>query len=126
MTNLTPLKIFNAHEALRKLCDLAEETTTERYGAVGETEREYLRILEVLPPKPTLTMDNFFWTNTNHYLAEAKDNNGETVIMVGPCSTDSIYCIAPQRVQTKLFPIPSACLTPTGKRYSLKEISSDY
>lgn len=67
------------------------------------------------------TMAEIEWDDDKHYLAEAMDRFGTTVLMLGETDGGNIRCIVPvKRLHEQLTPPDN--LTPTGKRYELKEM----
>lgn len=113
MTNPTRQEIISAHEALETLCVRASEETPA-YAMKS-------LILAALPPKPQPTMAEVEWEDDLHYLAEAMDRFGTTVLMLGETGGGNIRCIVPvRRLHEQLTPPDN--LTPTGKRYTLTEV----
>lgn len=120
MTNPTRQEIINAHEALEDMHHIARKTT-EKWDEEGLTDFWKSLILRALPPLPRPTMAEVEWEDDLHYLAEATDRFGTTVLMLGETSGGNIRCIAPaKRLHEQLTPPDN--LTPTGKRYKLTEV----
>lgn len=120
MPNPTRAQILNAHEALEELKNVALSAA----DFCGDTEK-YLawksEIIAALPPKPRPTMAEVEWDDDKHYLAEAMDRFGTTVLMLGETDGGNIRCIVPvKRLHEQLTPPDN--LTPTGKRYTITEV----
>ena len=120
MPNPTRAQILNAHEALEELKNVALSAA----DFCGDTEK-YLawksEIIAALPPKPQPTMAEIEWDNDKHYLAEAEHPGWGKVIMLGICEEKLIDVFIPHLRESNCI-VPRGNLTPTGKRYELKEV----
>lgn len=121
MPELTREEILDAHNALGELRDLAEELAVTD-GEVQQTRKYHASILAALPPKPKPTMAEVVWDDGKHYLAEAEHPTFGKVIMLSPNAYELIDFIAPERYASRFKDTHPANLTPTGKRYELKEV----
>lgn len=75
----------------------------------------------ILSHIPAPTMAEVEWDDEKHYLAEAMDRFGTTVLMLGETDGGNIRCIVPvKRLHEQLTPPDN--LTLTGKRYTLTEV----
>lgn len=124
MPNLTRQEVIAAHEALEDLDD------TARNSAKDQDDKDLCelwkkRILSALPPRPQPTMDDVEWDDDKHCLAEAKLDGGSKVIMLGeePDGTISVFHPGPVRYRGGTV-IPDY-LTPTGRKFTLKEANNE-
>ena len=121
MPNPTRAQILNAHEALEELKNVALSAA----DFCGDTEK-YLawksEIIAVLPPKPRPTMAEVEWDDDKHYLAEAESDIFGTVIMLSKNEDGHIEFFVPKEKSSRTDESLTRTLTPTGKRYELKEI----
>ena len=120
MPNPTRAQILNAHEALEELKNVALNAA----DFCGDTEK-YLawksEIIAALPPKPQPTMAEVEWDDDKHYLAEAESHKLGKVVMLRKTGGLIEFTMKPYTPQTKGAIWPEN-LTPTGKRYELKEV----
>lgn len=125
MSDPSRRQIIEAYEALEELRDSAREQA----GLVADAK--YDTILEALPSKPELTMADIEWDDDKHYLAEAEHSFFGKVIMLGegPLS-GCIRITSVKNENVSKMPmlwqsVEPESLTPTGKRYALKEEQSN-
>lgn len=121
MPNPTRQEIINAYEALSNLAAFASryaEDMVEMNQTLGWNET----IKAALPPKPQPTMAEIKWDDDKHYLAEADHATTRKVIMLHPTSDGKIECLNKWDGLYRIYWFTPAYLTPTGKRYALKEI----
>ena len=117
MTKPTRQDIINARAALRNLRDSAMDWA----GFIAD--EQYNLVLAALPPVPELTMADIEWNNDEHYFAEATHPDFGNVIMLGPGPVSGDIRITRHRKHGNLWQLVEPdTLTPTGKRYTLKEI----
>ena len=125
MTNPTRQEIIDAHNALDGLEYTAQNT------AKDEAEERFIEarkalILKALPPKPQPTMAEVEWDDDEHYLAEAEHPGWGKVIMLGMTPDSKVVRTFTKKDGAFHFPsVPPKSLTPTGKRYTLTEVSND-
>lgn len=115
MANPSRRQIIEAYEALEELRDGARE----RIGLTAESK--YDAILAALPPKPQPTMAGVEWDDELHYLAEAEHDVYGQVIMLASDVDGLIEFFIPARRDFRCDTDRPCNLTPTGKRYALKE-----
>ena len=121
MTQSTRQEIIDAYTAVTTLARLAEEFTPVRVEEHKEINDLHLAVRAVLPPLPQPTMAEVEWDDEKHYLAEAMDRFGTTVLMLGETDGGNIRCIVPvKRLHEQLTPPDN--LTPTGRLYTLTEV----
>lgn len=111
MPNPTRQEIIDAHDALESLCK-----------RLPGTRRAEMAILAALPPKPQPTMDEIEWDDELHYLAEAETGKGLKAIMLHPVPDMGILCLHKAYGTHRTYYFKTDYLTPTGKRYELKEV----
>ena len=75
----------------------------------------------ILANTPAPTMAEVEWDNDKHYLAEAEHPGWGKVIMLGICEEKLIDVFIPHLRESNCI-VPRGNLTPTGKRYELKEV----
>lgn len=117
MSNPTRQEIVKAHEALTHLIDYDLADAYTEAEAEEVYEREQL-IRKFLPPIPQPTMAEVVWDDAEHYLAEAENENGDAVIMLGKDASGRINIVGKGFVGS----VYTNLLTPTGKRYTLTEV----
>lgn len=124
MPNLTRQEVIAAHEALEDLDDTARNLAKDQDDK-DLCELWKKRILSALPPRPQPTMDDVEWDDDKHCLAEAKLDGGSKVIMLGeePDGTISVFHPGPVRYRGGTV-IPDY-LTPTGRKFTLKEANNE-
>ena len=122
MSNPTRQEIIDAHNALKKLGHMAwngsEDMYDKRLCALWKKQ-----ILAALPPKPRPTMAEVEWDDEQHCLREAEHPEYGKVIMLSHidyCNQIAVLWSGSRRF-IDLCVVPED-LTPTGKRYELKEI----
>ena len=124
MPNLTRQEVIAAHEALEELddtaCNLVEDQDDKDLWELWKK-----RILAALPPRPQSTMAEVEWDDDKHCLAEAKLDGGSKIIMLGeePDGTISVFHPGPVRYRGGTV-IPDY-LTPTGRKFALKEANNE-
>lgn len=124
MPNPTRQEIVAAYEALEDLddtaCNLVEDQDDKDLWELWKK-----RILAALPPRPQPTMAEVAWDDDKHCLAEAKLDGGSKVIMLGeePDGTISVFHPGPVRYRGGTV-IPDY-LTPTGRKFALKEANNE-
>lgn len=112
-------KIIEAYEALEKLRDSAREQS----GIIADGQ--YKDILEALPPKPKLTMADVEWNDDNHSLTEAiHPNYGNVPMLAQHYFNDDIGILIKEEDGLDLLYVAPETLTPTGRKYELKEINN--
>lgn len=115
MPNPTRQQIINAHEELEKLCQRLPATR-----AAKET------ILRALPPKPQPTMAEVEWDGDKHRLAEAEHSDyGEVIMLNRSLNTGNVRILLNEYGEFRMAYALPQNLTPTGKRYTLTEITND-
>lgn len=114
MSTPTRQEIIDAHEALEELCK-------HLYG----TRYAKLAILKVLPPLPQKTMAEVEWDDDKHYLAEAHSISGLKVVMLHRVTDSQILCLGRGDVTHWTYYCNPEDLTPTGRKYELKEKNND-
>ena len=121
MSNPTRQEIIDAHNALKKLGHMAwngsEDMYDKRLCALWKKQ-----ILAALPPLPQPTMAEVEWDGDKHYLAEAEHDSLGKVVMIHPAPETRIRCLRKGYGPYRVYNLIPAHLTPTGKRYELKEI----
>lgn len=124
MPNLTRQEVIAAHEALEELDDTARNLAKDQDDK-DLCELWKKRILAALPPCPQPTMDDVEWDDDKHCLAEAKLDGGSKIIMLGeePDGTISVFHPGPVRYRGGTV-IPDY-LTPTGRKFALKEANNE-
>lgn len=124
MPNPTRQEIVAAYEALEELddtaCNLVEDQDDKDLWELWKK-----RILAALPPRPQSTMAEVEWDDDKHCLAEAKLDGGSKIIMLGeePDGTISVFHPGPVRYRGGTV-IPDY-LTPTGRKFALKEANNE-
>jgi len=124
MPNPTRQEIVAAYEALEELddtaCNLVEDQDDKDLCELWKK-----RILAALPPRPQSTMAEVEWDDDKHCLAEAKLDGGSKIIMLGeePDGTISVFHPGPVRYRGGTV-IPDY-LTPTGRKFALKEANNE-
>lgn len=124
MPNPTRQEIVAAYEALEDLddtaCNLVEDQDDKDLWELWKK-----RILAALPPRPQPTMAEVEWDDDKHCLAEAKLDGGSKIIMLGeePDGTISVFHPGPVRYRGGTV-IPDY-LTPTGRKFALKEANNE-
>lgn len=124
MPNPTRQEIIAAYEALEELddtaCNLVEDQDDKDLCELWKK-----LILAALPPRPQPTMAEIEWDDDKHCLAEAKLDGGSKVIMLGeePDGTISVFHPGPVRYRGGTV-IPDY-LTPTGRKFALKEANNE-
>lgn len=124
MPNPTRQEILEAHEALEELKNVALSAA----DFCGDTEKFLMwknEILKALPPKPQPTMAEIEWDDEKHYLAEATSDQFGRVIMLRKGKEGYIEFIVPGEPECGTLVAYTEYLTPTGRRYTLKEIDND-
>ena len=124
MPNPTRQDIINAHDSLEELKCAALKSA----DFCGDTDHFLMckdEILKALPPRPQPTMAEIEWNDDKHCLAEAKLDGGSKVIMLGeePDGTISVFHPGPVRYRGGTV-IPDY-LTPTGRKFALKEANNE-
>lgn len=119
MSNPTRKEIIAMHRSLNRLCDLASET-----AAVPARINEKV-VRDALPPLPKLTMDEIEWSDSEHYLAEADHDKYGNVIMLGTDELGLIDIFKSPLFTKRSVSVEPETLTPTGRRYALKEIENE-
>ena len=122
MPNPARQEFIDAHNALKKLGHMAwngsEDMYDKRLCALWKKQ-----ILAALPPKPRPTMAEVEWGDDKHYLAEAEHSAWGKVIMLNKAFTSGdIRALINEDGAISIGCITPKYLTPTGKRYELKEI----
>ena len=121
MSNPTRAQILNAHEALEELKNVALSAA----DFCGDTEK-YLawksEIIAALPPRPQPTMAEVEWDDDEHHLVEAEHDSLGKVVMLHPAPDTRIRCLRKWYGPYRVYSLIPAHLTPTGKRYDLKEV----
>lgn len=119
MANPSRRQIIEAYEALEELRDSAREQ-------IGLTaDAKYDTILEVLPSKPELTMADVEWNDDNHSLTEAiHPNYGNVPMLAQHYFNDDIGILIKEEDGLDLLYVAPETLTPTGRKYELKEINN--
>lgn len=120
MTNPTRQEIVNAHKALEDLKNVALNSAHFCSDTVLYTKWQK-QILAALPPKPQPTMAGVEWDDELHYLAEAEHDVYGQVIMLASDVDGLIEFFIPARRDFRCDTDRPCNLTPTGKRYALKE-----
>lgn len=118
MSEPTHQEILDAHNALVRMgvrLKARVKTNEHSIHCLQDT------ILKALPPKPRLTMAEIEWDDDVHYLAEAENENGDAVIMLGKDASGRINIAGKGFVGS----VYANLLTPTGKRYALTEVQDD-
>ena len=121
MSDPTREEIINAHKALEDLKNVAINATDFYSDAVLYTQWKK-QILAALPPCPQPTMAETQWDEDKHYLAEAKHDVHDQVIMLGLDAGGLIEFIIPSLRDYKRDADQPDTLTPTGNRYVLTEV----
>lgn len=121
MPSPTRQEIIDAHDALEEFYNSA---CALNWGSSHEREEDWhSAIFKLLPPKPTPNMADTCWQNERHYLAEAETENGDKVVMLSQ-EENSIMCIQPSNAEGVVVEVPRRDITPTGRKYQLKEIEN--
>lgn len=115
MTTPTREEIIDAHDALTSLLKIASRTST----ASAIINEKVVRA--ALPPKPRPTMAEVEWDADKHYLAEAETRELGKVVMLRKTGGLIEFTMKPYTPHTKGSIWPEK-LTPTGRRYTLKEV----
>ena len=118
MTNPTRQEIIDAHEALEKLKDRALYAA-DFFGPVDACLLWKSEILKALPPIPQPTMAEVEWDDDVHFLAGATTPIGREAVMLWHDDEDTGNII------TTTGEWRRDQLTPTGRKYELKEKSND-
>lgn len=125
MTNPTRQDIINAHNALKELANYSgrqqDLTSNEEYFRLLDT------VSKAFPSKPAPTMADIEWDDDVHFLAEAEDEFGYKVIMIQPNTQDRVACLS-RAINPRKFVveyIKRQCLTPTGRRYTLRSVQTN-
>ncbi|ERS51269.1 hypothetical protein HMPREF1267_02390 [Corynebacterium sp. KPL1824] len=124
MTDPTRQEILDAYSALEELKNVALSAA----DFCGDTEKFLMwknEILKALPPKPQPTMAEIEWDDEKHYLAEATSDQFGRVIMLRKGKEGYIEFIVPGEPECGTLVAYTEYLTPTGRRYTLKEIDND-
>lgn len=124
MTDPTRQEILDAYSALEELKNVALSAA----DFCGDTEKFLMwknEILKALPPLPRPTMAEIEWDDEKHYLAEATSDQFGRVIMLRKGKEGYIEFIVPGEPECGTLVAYTEYLTPTGRRYTLKEIDND-
>ena len=116
MPNPTRQEIIEAYRELYMLLGFYQDRNPER------APRTRAIIEHVLPPCPRPTMAEVEWDDDKHYLAEAESDLFGTVIMLAKNEDGHIEFFVPKEKSSRTDESLTRTLTPTGKRYELKEI----
>lgn len=120
MANPSRQQIIEACEALEEL----RNGTRERIGLTAESK--YDAILEALPPKPELTMADIKWNDDEHSLAEAiHPSYGNAPMLAQHYYNDDIGILIKEDDRLDVLYVEAGTLTPTGRKYELKELNND-
>lgn len=116
MANPSRQQIIEAYEALEELRDGAREQ-------IGLTaDAKYDTILEVLPSKPELTMADVEWNDDEHSLTEAiHPKYGRVPMLAQHYLNDLIGILIEDECGLEVLHVEPETLTPTGRKYELKE-----
>lgn len=121
MHSPTRQQVIEAHNSLEHLVKSLYGIPLEE----AKNDTSYKRLAKFLPPKPRITMNEIRWDDREHFLAEAEHHEYGKVVMI----RESELVIFVQPVEGVIGEIKVAALTeltPTGKRYTLKEVSNAY
>ena len=126
MGQLEPAReeILDAFEALHSLTEFAILHSAD-WKEEGEMRKCCVRIIQALPEKPRPTMAEIEWDDEKHYLAEATSDQFGRVIMLRKGKEGYIEFIVPGEPECGTLVAYTEYLTPTGRRYTLKEIDND-
>lgn len=116
MSQLTRQEIIDAYSALDDLRDNALEWEGVK------AQKQYHAVLKILPPIPQPTMAEVEWDDDEHHLVEAEHDSLGKVVMLHPAPDTRIRCLRKWYGPYRVYSLIPAHLTPTGKRYELKEI----
>lgn len=121
MTDPTRQEILDAHTTLEYLIKNLYDIPLEE----AKHTTSYERLAKFLPPKPLLTMNDIKWDDNEHFLAEATSDQFGRVIMLRKGKEGYIEFIVPGEPECGTLVAYTEYLTPTGRRYTLKEIDND-
>lgn len=123
MPNPTRQEILEAHDALEKLSFLVEDLA----ATVEEARRAWNyhdSVLAALPPKPQPTMAEIEWDDDKHLLAEAEHSCWGKVVMLNDDEGICIEVLRKRHGKDVRDYARDNELTPTGRKYELKEINN--
>lgn len=112
----TRQEIHDVHKALEIIAFRARLAVQD---VKDETDYEQL-IRSFLPPLPRPTMAEIEWDDEKHFLAEAEDEDGNTLVMFSK-GDGFIRCIQSSAPEGIVRGVPREYLTPTGRRYVLQD-----
>lgn len=124
MTNPTRQEIIEAHQVVKDYIE-HELDVAHNEADIKEALRRDELLLKFLPPLPRLTMADIEWDDEKHYLAEATSDQFGRVIMLRKGKEGYIEFIVPGEPECGTLVAYTEYLTPTGRRYTLKEIDND-
>lgn len=123
MSEPTRQEIIDAYEALERLEKAAWKGSQNDYEEEYHTEGKDL-ILQLLPPKPALTMADVVWDEDKCFLAEAEHYKYGKVVMLkkDPFAGNITVLYKDEDGFNDLLCTNSKYLTPTDTKYVLKEV----
>lgn len=125
MTDPTRQEILDAYSALEELKNVALSAA----DFCGDTEKFLMwknEILKALPPKPQPTMAEIEWDDEKHRFAEAEyPTYGNVIMLDNTTNNEGIKVLFKGNDGFHFSYIYPESLTPTGRRYTLKEIDND-
>ena len=126
MPNPTRQEIIAAHEALEDLddtaCNLVEDQDDKDLWELWKK-----RILAALPPRPQPTMAEIEWDDNKHLLTEADHSGWGKVVMLSDDvdGYDYIEVLRKYHGKNKRDYAHAEDLTPTGRKFALKEANNE-
>lgn len=123
MPNPIREEIINAHDALSSLTYLADNYISSTSGGGDEVRELRQAIIKALPPRPQPTMAEIEWDNDKHRFAEAENpDHGEVIMLNVSQISGKVRIFFNQYGEFYLGYASPENLTPTGRKYELKEI----
>ena len=123
MANPTRQEILEAHDALGEL-DATAWRSAEDQDEMQLIDAWKKRILKALPPKPQPTMAEIEWDDDKHLLAEAEHSCWGKVVMLNDDEGICIEVLRKRHGKDVRDYARDNELTPTGRKYELKEINN--
>ena len=119
----TRQEIIEAHQVVKDYIE-HELDVAHNEADIKEALRRDELLLKFLPPLPRPTMNDIKWDDNEHFLAEAEHPNWGKVVMLYEFDEFISFMQTSDGPKVALSDVKER-FTPTGRRYTLKEIDND-